>query len=210
MTTGRPDGAPELGTHALLDALANGDPAEVVPLRELLRGLGQRSFGMLLIAGTAPAFIPVPGLAGALSGPLVTLVGLQLLLRLRQPWLPTAVAQRGPQRSTMARLRDLMRPWLLRLGRLVRPRATMLLDAMLPQLVTGLSIVVLGLLLWLPIPFTNYALAGVLLLFALALLERDGLLMLVSWTTTAVVTVSFGALSGSVIDLTRRGLAFFN
>ncbi|HEY4583694.1 MAG TPA: exopolysaccharide biosynthesis protein, partial [Lysobacter sp.] len=75
-------------TRSLLDGFADGDPEAVQPLKGLFEDLGDRAFGMLLVAAAAPAFIPVPGLAGGLSGPLVMLVGLQLVLRLRRPWLP--------------------------------------------------------------------------------------------------------------------------
>lgn len=194
-----PERSTEQGTRALLDAIAEGDPTETLLLGDLFKGLGDRSFGMLLIAATAPAFIPIPGLAGALSGPLVMLVGLQLLLRLRQPWLPGFMARRGPERRTMARLRDLLSPWLRHLERLVRPRLTVMLDHPVLDVVTGLLVLVLGLLLSLPLPFTNYILAGLLLLFALALLERDGVLMLVAWAAGLAAIVSFGAVSESAL-----------
>lgn len=194
-----PERAAEQGTRALLDAIAEGEPSETLLLGDLFKGLGDRSFGMLLIAATAPAFIPIPGLAGALSGPLVMLVGVQLLLRLRQPWLPGFVARRGPERRTMARLRDLLSPWLRRLERLVRPRLTLMLDHPVLDVITGLLVLVLGLLLSLPLPFTNYILAGLLLLFALALLERDGALMLVAWAAGLAAVISFGALSESAL-----------
>lgn len=199
MTTAWTDPRPNAGTRELLDGFAEGDPAETLRLGELFRGLGDRSFGMLLIAATAPAFIPIPGLAGALSGPLVMLVGAQILLRLRQPWLPGFVARRGPERSTMARLRDLLSPWLRRLERVVRPRLTVMLDHPLLDVVTGLLILILGLLLSLPIPLTNYVLAALLILFALALLERDGVLMLVAWAAGVAAIVSLGALSGTAL-----------
>ena len=82
----------------------------------------------VLFVATIPAFIPIPGVGGAISGPLVILIGLQLLIGLRQPWLPRFLARRGPHRHAMARFRDLLAPWLMRLEKLVRPRATLLLD----------------------------------------------------------------------------------
>ncbi len=201
-----PERPVEVGTRALLDGIAAGDPDESLRLGDLFQGLGDRAFGMLLIAATAPAFIPIPGLAGALSGPLVMLVGVQLLLRLRQPWLPGFVARRGPRRSTMARLRDLLAPWLRRLERLIRPRLTVVLDHWLLDVVTGLLVIALGLLLSLPIPFTNYVLAALLLLFALALLERDGVLMLVAWAAALVAIGSFSALSGTALHALLEAL----
>lgn len=192
---------PEAGTRALLDALATGDPDEVLPLGAVFAGLGKRSFGMLLFVCVLPAFIPIPGVGGAISGPLVILVGLQLLIGLRTPWLPRFIARHGPHRHLMMRFRNRLAPWLTRLERVVRPRNPVLLDHRLATPVTGLLLTVLGLLLSLPIPFTNYLFGVLLLLFALALLERDGRLMLVAWAAGAVAVTVFGVLSGQLATM---------
>lgn len=188
----------EAGTRALLDVFATGDPDESLRLGDLFAGLGKRSFGMLLFVSTLPAFIPIPGLAGALSGPLVMLVGVQLLIGLRKPWLPGFIARRGPHRSKMIRFRDRLAPWLTRLEKVVRPRLAGVLDHRLANLMTGLQLLLLGLLLLLPLPFTNFLFGALLFLFALALLERDGRLMLVSWIAGAIAIAVFGILSGSL------------
>src|SRR3546814_654013 len=80
----------------------------------------------------------------------------------------------------MARFERMLSPWLGRLERLVKPRLPLLLDHRVAGMLSGLLLVLLGLLLALPIPFTNYIFGSLLLLFALALLERDGALMIVA------------------------------
>lgn len=202
--TPRADRPAEAGTRLLLDAFATGDPDELLRMGDVLQGLGDRSFGMLLFVATIPAFIPIPGVGGAISGPLVILIGLQLLIGLRQPWLPGFLARRGPHRHAMARFRDLLSPWLMRLEKLVRPRATILLDHRLADFFTGLLLVLLGLLLSLPIPFTNYVFGAMLLLFALALLERDGVLMGAAWAIGVVAIAVFGVLSGQLAGVAAR------
>jgi len=57
----------------------------------------------------------------------------------------------------------------------------------------------LGILLALPIPFTNYVFGVLLLMFALALLERDGVLMLIAWAAGGAAVVVFGLLSGELV-----------
>jgi len=187
----------EPGVRALLDAFAAGDPDEVLRLGDLLSGLGRQAFGMLLFIATLPAFIPIP-IGGAISGPLVILIGAQLLVGLRMPWLPGFIATRGPHRHALARFDQRISPWLARLEKLVRPRLAQLLDHRLSAMFTGLLLVLLGLLLSLPIPLTNYLFGGLLLLFALALLERDGVLMLVAWVAGGIAVTSFGLLSGNL------------
>ena len=194
-------------TVALLDGFANGNPDDVLSLGDLLKDFGPAAFGMLLFLGVLPAFIPVPGVGGAVGGPLVILVGVQLLLGMRKLWLPGFLARRGPHRSAMMRFRQRMAPWLRRLEKLVRPRMTAFLDNRIALSFTGLLLVLLGVLLALPIPFTNYVFGFLLLLFAFALLERDGALLLVAWIAGSIAVEVFGFLSGNLVEATSALLA---
>ena len=193
--------SPRASARALLEALAVGPPDDVVTLRSVMAGLGESLFGMLLLIATLPAFLPIPGLAGALSGPLVSLVGLQLLLGMHRPWLPRIVANRGPRRGTLARFGRRVSPWLGRLERLVRPRLPGMIDHPAATMATGLLLVLLGVLLALPIPFTNYVFGILLLAFAFALLERDGALMLVAWAAGVAAIAVFGVAGGALAAL---------
>ncbi|WP_371182483.1 exopolysaccharide biosynthesis protein [Xanthomonas sacchari] len=207
-----PDGAPHERDHGysaegirtLLDTFVLGDPDEHLRLRLILADLQQSAFGVFLFVAILPAFLPVPGLAGGISGPLVTLIGLQMLIGLRKPWLPRFIGERGPRRRTMQRFVGRIAPWLRRLDRLLKPRLPMLVDTLPARAFSGLLLVVLGVLLSLPIPFTNYAFGAMLLLFALALLERDGGLMLLSWLGSIAVALSLGLASDQVVDLGRE------
>ena len=190
--------AAPLGMRAVLDTLCDGDPDDHLALRDLIGGLGRSTFGVLLFIATIPAFIPIPGVAGALSGPLVVLVGLHLLMLLRKPWLPGFVARRGPQRSTLIRFDRVGDRWLRWLEALVRPRVTAVIDHPVATIFTGLQLVLLGVLLGLPIPFTNFLFGALLLLYALALLERDGALMLIAWAAGTVAIYIFGSVSGNL------------
>ena len=75
------------------------------------------------------------------------------------------------------------------------------LDHPLASAFSGLLMILLGLLLALPIPFTNYLFGALLLLFAFALLERDGALMLVAWISGTVAVVVFGFISGNLLQM---------
>ena len=193
--------APHASTRSVLDEFALGDPEDPLRFGDLVSDLRQTAFGMLLFVAVLPAFLPLPGVAGAISGPLVMLVGAQLMVGLRKPWLPRFLAQRGPQRKSMQRFRDLMAPWLRRLEKLVRPRLPAVLEHPLASAFTGVLLVLLGLLLALPIPFTNYVFGVLMLLFVFALLERDGALMLVAWLAGAIAVVVFGFVSGNLLHV---------
>ena len=193
--------APHASTRAVLDEFALGNPEDPLRFGDLVSDLRQTAFGMLLFVAVLPAFLPLPGVAGAISGPLVMLVGAQLMVGLRKPWLPRFLAHRGPQRKSMQRFRDLMAPWLRRLEKLVRPRLPGVLEHPLASAFTGLLLVMLGLLLALPIPFTNYVFGVLMLLFVFALLERDGALMLAAWACGAIFIVVFGFISENLVQV---------
>lgn len=190
------------GTRALLDQLAEGDPDDLIHLGDLMTGLGRRAFGVLLLIAIPPSFLP--GVAGVISTPIVLLVGLQLMGGMRRPWLPKWLATRGPHRSTLIKFDKWFSPVLAKLEKAVKPRMTGLLDHRLAGMVSGLLLILLGVLLALPIPLTNGIFGGLLLLFALALLERDGALMAVAWTTGAAAVAVFGILSGNLAAMLAR------
>lgn len=196
------------GIRTLLGMFERGDPAEQLSLGQILQGLEQSAFGMFLFIAILPAFIPIPGIGGAVSGPLVLLIGAQLLCGLSRPWLPGFIARRGPKRGTMHTfLGKISRP-LRRLDRMLKPRLPLLISPLPARMFTGALLILVGVLLSLPIPFTNYLFGFQLLLFALALIERDGALMLVNWAAAVAAVLFFGLSSGQlvngVIELVQR------
>ena len=66
---------------------------------------------------------------------------------------------------------------------------------------TGVLLIALGVLLALPLPMTNYLFAGTLLLYSLALMERDGALLLVLWLVSIAALLSMALLSERLVVL---------
>ncbi|MDB6162977.1 MAG: exopolysaccharide biosynthesis protein [Xanthomonadaceae bacterium] len=196
----------EGSVRAHLHAYVDGDPEDILRLGELLAELDRSAFGMLLLIATLPAFIPIP-IGGAISGPLTMLIGAQLLIGMHRPWLPRFIANRGPHRRVLIRFDRKLTPFLARLEKLVRPRLQALLSNRFATVLTGLLLILLGLLLSLPIPLTNYLFGGLLLLFAVALLEQDGLVMLIAWVGGTVAIAVFGVLSGSLTHVAEGWIA---
>lgn len=195
------------GIRTLLAHFTLGDDNAVLTLRNILATLQQSGFGVFLFVAVLPSFIPIPGVGGAVSGPLVMLIGLQLLFGLRNPWLPRFIGERGPRRGTTRRFMAKIAPLLRWLDRILKPRLGLLLSPLPARMFTGVLIAVTGLLLSLPIPFTNYLFGAILLLFALALLERDGALMLGCWIVAGLCIAVSGITSDQLLDLFRGWLA---
>ncbi len=191
-------------TSLLLYRIANGSRTDDVHWDELLAAFSERAFGVLLLVAIVPALLPVPFGVGAISGPLVALVGLQLLLTRRAPWLPQALRRRGISRDRFRRFVARLQPLLTRFEKVIRPRLEGLVHHTAANQLTGLLLIVLGFLLSLPIPLTNYPFGLLIMAYALALIERDGALLLLVWLIGAGAAVASALLSAEVVDLLQR------
>ena len=194
-------------TSRLLFELLRRGSGEAVALGDIIETFRSRAYGVLLMLVLLPAFIPLPIGAGAISGPLTSILGLEMLLTLRTPWLPQRARQRTIRRETLARFATRMRPVLARLERLCRPRLSGLTRSAVAHAFTGLQLVALGILLALPIPLTNYPFALLILAYAIAIIERDGALLLVAWIVSWATIIIWAALSEGVVTLASRWLS---
>ena len=81
-------------------------------------------------------------------------------------------------------------PWLASAERLIRPRWPTPFQTAKP--LTGLMMLLLGLTMVLPLPFTQFVPALAIMLLALAYLEEDGIALLVA-LAASVVSLSLTA-----------------
>jgi hypothetical protein len=190
--------SPEISTRALLDTLAEGTGGEALTLGALLDRFRERAYGVFLLVSVLPAFVPLPIGAGAISGPLVSLIGLQLLAQMAHPWVPKFIARRELSREGVTKFRNRTRRLLGWIEKVSRPRTETLIDHPVARTFTGGLLVVLGALLALPLPATNYPFGLILLAYAIALIERDGRLMAIAWVLGVAEIATMALFSGQI------------
>ncbi|HEY4093070.1 MAG TPA: exopolysaccharide biosynthesis protein [Luteibacter sp.] len=199
MTTHEPR---EEKTAALLRAAAMATPGERITVEQLLEPLKRRAFGFLLLLLAIPNFIPVPLGIGGVMGVLVVALGLEVLLGLEHPWIPGFLKRRTMSREGLLRFLDRISPIIRRLEKVCKPRIQALTRRPF-TFVSGAIMVLIGILLALPIPFTNYLFGGMLIAFAFALVERDGVLLLAIWVTTIAMVVLSATFSHALLKFFR-------
>jgi len=191
-------------TAALLRAALMSTPGERVAIEQLLEPLRRRAFGFLLLLLAIPNFLPVPIGIGGVMGVLVIALGLEMLIGLEHPWIPGFLRRRTMSREGLLRFLDRIEPMTRRLERICKPRLQRLTRRPFTFL-SGAIMVLVGVLLALPIPFTNYVFGAMLIAFAFALVERDGALLVAVWVATAAIVAASAtfsrALAGSFRDL---------
>ena len=164
----------------VLREIANTWPDERISLGDFVDLFGDRGHGLLMLTFALPNLVPIyiPGLS-AVTGIPAAVIALQMALGLRHPWLPGFLLRRSMSINDLRRIVERAEPWLLRIERVLQPRAEALARGVLKRLM-ALVCIALALFLSLPIPFTNMIFAGPLAVFALGVIQRDGVAVTVS------------------------------
>jgi hypothetical protein len=190
----------------VLRRIAADSTRQRISVTDLLAALHDRAIGALIFVFSLPNIIPMPpGASFILGAPLVFLTA-QLTLG-RGPWLPGVIAARSMDRVHFAAVVHRVAPWLERAERLLRPRMAVLARPPF-EYVIGAICLLLSIILCLPIPMGNIPPAFAICLFSLAILERDGLWVLVGLCVTAasiaiVWGVLFALFQGALLLLAR-------
>lgn len=190
-------------TAALLRAALMAMPEERVTIEQLLDPLKRRAFGFVLLLLAIPNFLPVPIGIGGIMGVFVVALGLEMVIGLEHPWIPGFLRRRTMSREGLLRFLDRIAPMTRRLEKICKPRLQRLTRRPF-TFVTGAIMILIGVLLALPIPFTNYVFGGMLIAFAFALVERDGVLLLAVWITTVAMVIASATFSSALVDLFRH------
>ena len=190
-------------TTELLQGALEAHGGDTITLGDFLDPLGERAFGFLILILALPNFIPVPIGVGGVMGALIVLAGVQMLIGLEHPWLPNALRRRGLARASLQRFIRRLTPVLRWLERLCRPRWAALTRHPAHR-ISGFLLILIGVALALPIPFTNYLFGLLLVVYAVALLERDGIALLIAWMASAAAVIALLTLSHAAIDAVRR------
>lgn len=184
-----------VSTRGLIDEVAGGDASEELTLGALLDRFSDRAFGVFLLFSLIPAIVPG---GGAVGGPLICLIGLQLLVQMEHPWVPNFIARRPLSREGMQSFQKHTSKLLRWIEKVSRARNEALIEHPAARAFTGALLVLLGLLLALPLPATNYLFGAILLAYAIALIEHDGRLMAIAWVVGLVEIAVIGVMSGQI------------
>ncbi|CAH1654513.1 putative Protein ExoD [Hyphomicrobiales bacterium] len=174
---------------AILTAIAQDTSRDRISLRDLLTIGRDRAFGALLFIFAVPNVMPAPPGTSAILGLPLLFLAAQLMVGYPHPWLPKIIADRSMRRQDFATLINKLAPWIARSERLLKPRLSLFA---ITERFIGFIALCLAVILFLPIPLGNMLPALAICFFALGILERDGIAVLIGYATTilSVVVVS--------------------
>jgi len=168
------------------------DGPDRLTFTELAARLHSRAWGGLLFIFAAINVLPLPpGTSVFFAIPLL-IVSAQMIFRRASPWFPGRIDRRGVKRSELQRLIDKMGRVEARVERIFKPRLPGLTGPNATRLI-GLACFLLSLVAAIPIPLFHVAPAAAIVLFGLALIYRDGALVVVA-AIAAVLSLVLDAL----------------
>ena len=152
---------------------------ERLSFSELAAQLQSRAWGGLLLIFAAINVLPLPpGTSVFFAIPLL-IVSAQMVIGRASPWFPARIDRRGVTKQLLRRLIDKI-DWVeVRVERIFKPRLPGLTGPMAARVI-GLVCFLLALIAAIPIPLFHVAPAVAIVLFGLALIYRDGALVIVA------------------------------
>jgi hypothetical protein len=182
-----------------------------LPLHILLQQAGNNGFGMIAGMLTIPMLIPSPiPLAGfsALVGSGIVLIGCQLALGYKKPYLPQRIARQELSPAVSQKLLKNINRLLQPLEKMAKYRFPQFSNSWWGYRIVGICLAWNALLmsLPLPIPFTNLLPAYTILFLAIGLLESDGLFILFGYAMTTTTTIFFASIAGVIWQLVSHWL----
>ncbi|HET9145940.1 MAG TPA: exopolysaccharide biosynthesis protein [Sphingomicrobium sp.] len=169
---------------------------------ELATQLHARAWGGLLVIFAAINVIPLPPGASIFFAVPLIIVTAQMAFGRASPWFPARIDRRGVTKEELRRLIAKMEWIEVRVERMFKPRLATLTGPTATRLI-GIVCFILALMTMLPI--VHVAPAAVIVLFGLALIYRDGALIIAAAVTTlvgaaiAIFLISSGAVAISYV-----------
>jgi hypothetical protein len=179
----------ETKASEILRSLA-GSSGNSVPLRDIMSALQSRAHGIMIVLLALPDAVPIPlvSVSTVLGVPLI-IVSAHLLVFGEGTALPERVLTVRIPRSVLRPVARFGAPILEAFELFMRPRWRLLLRH---ERSIGLVCLFLSIVLALPIPLLNFPPALCLLVIALGMVQRDGIVVAVGLLLTLAMSLSLG------------------
>lgn len=187
-----PPHSPPLPLSQRLAQIIEEDGPDRLSFSELAARLHSRAWGGLLFIFAAINVLPLPpGTSMFFAAPLM-IVSAQMVLGRKSPWFPKRIDRRGVTKQELQRLVTKI-AWLeVRVERVFKPRIAGLTGPTAARLI-GLVCFLLAIVAAIPVPLFHIAPAAAIVLFGLALIYRDGILV-IGAAIAAVLSIAVDAL----------------
>ena len=151
-----------------------------ISLEEIANIAGSKAIPLLICILNLPTAIPLPyppGFVGVV-GAIGMMLSLQMFLGYSRPYLPRFIMRLTIKKKFLIFIVEKFQLIILKSHGFIKERLTVVVSNSIIIRLIGFLLFVLGVFLFLPIPFTNVPIGMSITLIALGMIMRDGLLVL--------------------------------
>lgn len=203
-------------TSDILESLVNengqNQQEDTISLDSIKNLLHERGFGVILAVVTIPLCVPIPvppGYTTIFSIP-VFFICVQMILGLNAPWLPKKLGQKKIKKSFLKMAIFKVTPILRKIEKFLKPRLTDIPPKYWEKF-TGVASFILNIFVFLPIPLplSNFLPGVAILIMAIGLIGRDGVMILIGFVIgiVGIIYTLIGVFLG--YEIINKLLSFF-
>ncbi len=148
---------------------------EGISVNDIVLSMGDRGFGILIVLLSLPSALPVPAVGYSIPfGVMLTILGLEIACGRKTPWMPAWALRLSIPRKTAETIVKWAVAFLARIEFLIKRRMDWATHRS-GRMFAGVVITAMGIIMAIPIPFTNTFPAFVIFLVGVGMTEKDGL-----------------------------------
>jgi hypothetical protein len=179
-----------------LAEIVEADGPDRLTFTDLAHQLHYRAWGGLLFLFASINVLPLPPGATFFFAMPVLLIAAQMIIGRETPWFPARLDRRGITKAELRRITgkiEWLETWI---ERLFKPRLAGLTGSTASRVI-GLACFLLALIIAIPVPLLHHAPAASIAMFGLALIYRDGALVIAAAIASVLSVVLDAIIIGS-------------
>ena len=148
----------------------------------LLKSVDSGGFALFNLILSLILFIPTPPPIATISAILIIFLSFQMILGLKEVWLPNFITNKSIKRTTLALIVEKSSTYLSKMEKITR-RRFVFMESNIMQRIIGLVIFILATLSLTPILFANSMPGISIILISFGMLNKDGLMVIIGFIT---------------------------
>lgn len=148
----------------------------------LLKSVDSGGFALFNLILSLILFIPTPPPIATISAILIIFLSFQMILGLKEVWLPNFITNKSIKRTTLALIVEKSSTYLSKMEKITR-RRFVFMESNIMQRIIGLVILILATLSLTPILFANSMPGISIILISFGMLNKDGLMVIIGFIT---------------------------
>jgi hypothetical protein len=188
-------------TSTLFARLVRDNTGPEVEVRNIVKGLKDRSFGMLMIMFAVPNAV-IPGISWILGAPIV-LFALQIAFGRKTPWLPEFMLRQKLSQSLFQAIATRVTKFIVWAEKWLKPRLVWM-SGRTGQSILGFYLAFIAIVLMAPIPFGNALPAFSIACISAGLIEKDGYAILLGLLLGILGTIYIAGTIGALLYVALR------